>query len=560
MVSASNISPKWILALSTDVQQGHFSNGLTEARFNDVLKWLLERDFIIGQQLSAVFNNVYETETKARENVFLALDDYLFVFSNESPYAVLGLRENVSQDVAKIRYRRLIQLYHPDRSLAQALGLAHRAEKLNLAFDRIKSGNISGSSVSQAYAGGSTTQAPQSTSNYSYNTQYRARASDKARAAMGSPQKVKWSLLSALALGSVAALLMVYSNNRPIEYEGLQLGGSDFNVAAESEVDKMNVMDSASLELEPIVMLEALSMQTQERNNVLPIEAKTLVAGETLPVVKNTTSKIIASKIEKENLIVLDSISEPSEKDENRMVDFTAQKVAKFTPNSAKLDFELSSARDKPLLAKKPINKPKPVKKSIQKTPPRKTALNQTLDQKARDKPKLPTKVSQKEALKVDQITVALSKARKKVEVISQPVIIPPIVAKAVPVLKSQKLSKSDQKRALKVLKNYVNGMLIGDTKQTLNHVDDVVSIDGKLTPKSQLRLTYNDWLNSSISRKYKFKVKEMKAFNGFVRISGNANIGFKYPLKSSKSYKGDLYFDIKPERLGGKIIAIQRL
>ena len=78
----SSSTPEWISRLCEDVQDARFSANLSEDDFNDVLKWLLEREFTIGQLISQSMLGSFDNEDKARQNTFLALDDYLFVFSN----------------------------------------------------------------------------------------------------------------------------------------------------------------------------------------------------------------------------------------------------------------------------------------------------------------------------------------------------------------------------------------------------------------------------------------------------------------------------------------------
>ena len=149
MSSAS--TPQWITSLCSDVQNGLFTDGLDEEHFNDVLKWLLEREFTVGLLITQSMLGFFDSEEKARHCTFLALDDHLFVLSNDSSFAKLGLPDDTEMPAVKLRYRRLIQLYHPDKGRDEAAGLTSRAEKINLAYDRIKSGQGSSQPVAPIY-------------------------------------------------------------------------------------------------------------------------------------------------------------------------------------------------------------------------------------------------------------------------------------------------------------------------------------------------------------------------------------------------------------------------
>lgn len=274
-------TPNWISRLCEDVQNGQFSTNLTEERFNDVLKWLLGREFIIGEQISRAMDKAYNHEDKARKNTFLALDDYLFVYTDDSPYAQLGLRSNANLATVKTRYRRLIQLYHPDRELAAANGLSNRAEKINRAYDRIKAGDYRAPQpASTAYR--NTPRPPISDHPGDDNAVYRARAADQLRWTLGSSQKLTVLLISGLVIAAAALLFTVYNNNRPIDYPI-----PDELIAADSAEPPMQVQPSIEAELST----EVEQPMEVER----PTEAERPIVVE--PLIKTEPSKLAAPKI-----------------------------------------------------------------------------------------------------------------------------------------------------------------------------------------------------------------------------------------------------------------------
>ena len=65
------------------------------------------------------------------------IDQHLFV-SSHGPYRVLGLSPDTADETIRLRYRRLIQAFHPDRQLHRQSWLTERTERLNAAYRAIK--------------------------------------------------------------------------------------------------------------------------------------------------------------------------------------------------------------------------------------------------------------------------------------------------------------------------------------------------------------------------------------------------------------------------------------
>lgn len=108
--------PTWVNTFCIDIQQGHFSGGLKAQMFNDVLKWLLQREFIVGQQLSAVFNRVtLDKPVRIPEQL-----NYIDISVGQAVYVIgapfgfsgsvaSGIVSSVREDSKFLRKTRLIQ-------------------------------------------------------------------------------------------------------------------------------------------------------------------------------------------------------------------------------------------------------------------------------------------------------------------------------------------------------------------------------------------------------------------------------------------------------------------
>ena len=72
----------------------------------------------------------------------LAIDRALFAPENASPYQTLGLDPGADPATVKLRYQRLIKIYHPDKENARADWLTRRTEAINSAFRAVKNGRV----------------------------------------------------------------------------------------------------------------------------------------------------------------------------------------------------------------------------------------------------------------------------------------------------------------------------------------------------------------------------------------------------------------------------------
>ena len=74
------------------------------------------------------------TRPAASGRAYDMLDRMLFSDASAPPQRVLGLANPFDMAAAKLRYRRLIQAYHPDRHPARAREFTERLEQINVAY------------------------------------------------------------------------------------------------------------------------------------------------------------------------------------------------------------------------------------------------------------------------------------------------------------------------------------------------------------------------------------------------------------------------------------------
>jgi hypothetical protein len=595
----SSATAQWISRLCEDVQDGHFSTNLSEARFNFVLKWLLERHFTTGRSISKSMLRFFENEASARQNTFLALDDHLFVLSNDSSFAKLGLSEGTELAAVKVRYRRLIQLYHPDKGLAEAAGLSYRAEKINLAYNRIKTGQSVGEIAGPPTYHHQAPRPPVAPRPIQNNKVYRSKPSDKLRWMLGTPEKMAYTLLSVLALVAVGILFTVYINNKPIDYP--QIGGqsetqnnSEDTTAKQAVADKrftsiadlggdLNTPAAVVKEDLPIAKLDVTKTENREIDEA---------PGEKLIAVEQTRTyepppKVVSMpvKIEKVPVQVAAAEEEAVVENQTKYEAFREKLIAAEKLKASELPPEEASRRLTHIVEPEPEQ----IVVAKQEAPKTKTVVtkteNQGIEKKLAETPVVAKQPKPEPPLKVVvtapvQVAIAtektpVAKVETKIaedQTISEPPSEPPtempVVAKqvntSIPLRPTSspkhitKLSESDQQQSIEVLVGYVDGMIAGDVNKSLDYVNETVLVNGEQTPKDELREAYSNWLNESTQREYKVKVSNVSVHNGLVRISGKTNIKFKYAEKEPVKFKGVRHFDIQLDAfVGGKIVAI---
>ncbi len=523
-MSTDNIN--WIQAFSASIRRGEFPANLSVEQFNEVLKWLIGREFEVGVRLTQEFSSFFSAPSVARDNTLYALDDMLFGGVADSPFAHMGLPRNTDIGIVKSRYKRLMQVYHPDRGLATELGLASRAEALNSAFSNIKEvqSNLStGSSKLNATRDRYPSEPVHRPSPATRLSPGFSHHPNKARVFMGSAQQVKRKILIGLAGLSCLFLLVTYINNRPLDSENTLIASS-----FEEEVQAHKVAkDSDDLEVLPSEnMLENVNAVSRiaidKKQSTLPTELETAIAKysrdyqqsydesvsettktkEKLATVRKQVGEVQYFKLEKfENINDL-TVSVRSVASNDEVTEVLDKSKLEYTTDSFNLALATKEAG---------VN-PKEV--GVEKR-----------------------NVEASDTDNATKIKAALAKFN---------------ATSAVP---SQVLDKDT---ALGILKKYIDGMYINDIDKILLQVNGTITMDNKLVSKAALRKTYSSWLDDSINRKYNFTVKETISSGNIFTVKGRASIRFAYKNKAKKRFNGPLTFDFKLINNKPLIVAIR--
>ena len=177
-------------------------------RLDDLLAWLLDRD----QPGTRLLSEQFETQGVDREQAVqlsLALLDELLGHGEDEPLACLGFTAQPEKETLRRRYRRLQQVFHPDRQFGGEDWATQRSESINSAYRKIKSGKVAGAEPVVASAPAKTSAAADVAggNNYGYP---RRRFADRLRARLGSSSKVQRAVVSSLILVSVTGLALTY--------------------------------------------------------------------------------------------------------------------------------------------------------------------------------------------------------------------------------------------------------------------------------------------------------------------------------------------------------------
>lgn len=130
---------KWTDALADAILGGR-SEPVVQEHLDDLLVWLSNGDAPVVNRIEQAFTERQIERQEAEELALTLLDKVLFTAS-DSPYRILGLPPAANPEDSKIRYRRLILAFHPDRKQHLAEWLNERTERINAAYSQLKSGN-----------------------------------------------------------------------------------------------------------------------------------------------------------------------------------------------------------------------------------------------------------------------------------------------------------------------------------------------------------------------------------------------------------------------------------
>lgn len=580
----------WIKGFHASIRRGKFPDDLSIEQFNDVLKWLLGQEFGLGSLLTDEFRGFFKSTQAAREHTLHALDDMLFVGTSDVTFATLGLPRNVDISVAKSRYKRLMQVYHPDRNLASELGLSNRAEQLSLAYANIKNSNTN-TPLDTHFPGYQAKFSPQypdqatTAKSAKFNHRY-----GKVRAFMGSaPQFKRRVLLSSVVVASLF-LLSIYTdsrllkNNSAVVANGLKQENLDdasnagiLNAKTQSvdsiENEGLNIEEDKAQAVDNTVSKQASSIDNnstikedvnQQLDNDRPVDEAAKIRAK-LASLRKGIGKIQYFKLEDferaKELAV--SVRSASQQDQARKT-LAKQEITvvstpvKSTQSAAKKAIVNNSEKTKKRVIKE--------KESVASTPKNQINIKQAVAANTgtaapENKPAVSSVESTKYAtdsfnLAVDSQSNPAGEITTGQIVVEQKQVKPAITDDTVEMQVQPALTKLNETQAppvafnnvvvLSTLNRYANGMHTNDLDEVLSQVNNTVTVDNELVSKSALRNIYSGWLADSTNRKYKFFVKNITLDGGIYTVKGHANIQFYYNKKAKKKFKGPLAFDFK--------------
>lgn len=127
----------WMHQLARCLARPDSTPAVLESHLDDVLLWLSNPDHPRACRLERAIARVGLTRSEAATRAYTRLDHWLFDAPG-SAARTLGLAEDAHPALAKQRYRRLVQVYHPDRHPDRTAWATQRTERLNRAFDAFR--------------------------------------------------------------------------------------------------------------------------------------------------------------------------------------------------------------------------------------------------------------------------------------------------------------------------------------------------------------------------------------------------------------------------------------
>lgn len=112
---------------------------LPPAHLDAILLWLSHPENPQSADLTEAFSRAGLNRDTAVRRIYSLLDQQLFSGAPPAP-TTLGLAPNAAPELVKQRYRRLMQVYHPDRHATKPLWATQRTERINLAFNAQRRG------------------------------------------------------------------------------------------------------------------------------------------------------------------------------------------------------------------------------------------------------------------------------------------------------------------------------------------------------------------------------------------------------------------------------------
>ncbi|MBK1642309.1 hypothetical protein CKO12_10540 [Chromatium okenii] len=129
---------RWPQQLAQTLVSGQLTPVLT-AHLDPLLLWLSHPDHPQVATLALALERAGLTRPTAARQAYLLLDQLLFSGLAQAP-TTLGVAPHTAPALVKQRYRRLLQVYHPDRHATRPLWATQRTERINLAFQAHRRG------------------------------------------------------------------------------------------------------------------------------------------------------------------------------------------------------------------------------------------------------------------------------------------------------------------------------------------------------------------------------------------------------------------------------------
>ncbi|QIK38092.1 J domain-containing protein [Caldichromatium japonicum] len=135
-----SMKPAWTRELARSLRNGRLSP-VCARHLDELLLWLSNPDHLRAAELERAIGQQGLSRAQARAAAFCLLDQHLFDRPDRPPAQTLGLEAGVDLGLAKQRYRRLIQVYHPDRHPERADWATRRTEQINRAWTALQRGS-----------------------------------------------------------------------------------------------------------------------------------------------------------------------------------------------------------------------------------------------------------------------------------------------------------------------------------------------------------------------------------------------------------------------------------
>ena len=203
--NSSTIS--WVGLLAESVVREGSVGSLTQENLDRVLAWLSGKEGPTADLISEEFASRSIADDAAKKHVLSAIDSFLFEQQDDDQIISLGLPPDSDSATIKSRYRRLMQVYHPDRALIHGEWLVKRAGMINDAYAVLSREN--GAGVSQVQYADAASRSSTKVKRPPPSQPARPRK-PSLRAALGDPRKIKRGVITFLLVASVALLGLLY--------------------------------------------------------------------------------------------------------------------------------------------------------------------------------------------------------------------------------------------------------------------------------------------------------------------------------------------------------------